>query len=298
MTRIAGSSSPRPAPSAGTTRAITAVMSRTMFRRMTAALAFPASRPAWTFRARGSRSTARDARLVRRARYPDGLRSGRLRDSRQRQLFRLSRPKSEARSPAVRRTRSEAGRRAGTGTTTGAGTIRSDGTLTSPGIADFVARATIIGRRRQSTPVLPTPTRSATSWSACPADGASPVCWGTTDSPKIVYVGGALSPRPARARPSASAARAVGAGILIVENAAVEIDGNFRWNGLVVVTGPRHRDPLPGRRNAGGVWRLHRQRAEPRRDDKSRWQPLEEKTHILYSKSPWTSFNVPSSVDS
>src|SRR4029453_12469439 len=28
----------------------------------------------------------------------------------------------------------------GTGTTTGAGTIRSDGTLTSPGIADFVAR--------------------------------------------------------------------------------------------------------------------------------------------------------------
>jgi hypothetical protein len=72
--------------------------------------------------------------------------------------------------------------------------------------------------------------------STCATDSASSACWGTTNRPKIVYVGGAPSlgsPRPTLGVSGESS----GAGILVVENASVEIDGNFRWNGLIVVAG-------------------------------------------------------------
>ncbi len=167
----------------------------------------------------------------------------------------------------------------GSGTTTGAGTIRSDGTLTSPGIADFVARV------RSSADVVIDPANAhsiANIGSACAADGASSACWGTTDSPKIVYIAGAPSlddQRPALG----VAGESRGAGILIVENAAVEIDGSFRWNGLVIATGPntaiRYRGGgtqavyggvVVNESSSGGTTSLA---GNPR-----------DKTHILYSK--------------
>src|SRR4029453_9112686 len=167
---------------------------------------------------------------VRCSRPPDGLRSDGLRDRRQRR-------RSDTRRRSSRRARRRSAERGpweGRGTTTGAGTIRSDGTLTSPGIAEFVARV------RSSADVVINAAGAQSIGnvgSACATDGASSACWGTTDSPKIVYVGGA--PSPGSPRPTLGVSgESSGAGILVVENATVEIDGNFRWNGLVVVAGP------------------------------------------------------------
>jgi Tfp pilus assembly protein PilX len=217
-----------------TTRAITAVMSRTMFPPMTAALAFPGIQASADFQGSRFSIDGRDTRLADGPGTPTGpgpavygiavsdslpALAAEVRDAI------ASSPQNEVRGKDE----------TGTGTTTGAGTIRSDGTLTSPGIADFVARV----RSSADVVIDPGPANAHSLGdigSACPADGASSLCWGTTESPKIVYIGGAMSladQRPALGVTGDS----IGAGILIVENAAVEIDGNFRWNGLVIVTG-------------------------------------------------------------
>ena len=216
----------------GTTRTITAVMSRTLFPRMTAALAFPGLQAGVDFQSSRFSIDGRDSRLSDGPGVPTGSGpavygiavndavpslAAEVRDAI------AGNPQNEVRGKDE----------SGTGTTTGAGTIRSDGTLTSPGLADFVARV------RSSADVVIDPARAqsiSNVGSACPADGTSSACWGTTDSPKIVFVGGAPplgSPRPALRVSGESG----GAGILVVENAALEIDGRFRWNGLVVVTG-------------------------------------------------------------
>jgi type IV pilus assembly PilX-like protein len=216
----------------GTTRTITAVISRTMFPRMIAALALPGLQAGVDLQSSRFSIDGRDSRLSDAPGLPTG--SGpavygiavndalptlvaEVRDAL------ASAPQNEVRGKDE----------SGTGTTTGAGTIRSDGTLTSPGIADFVARV----RSSADVVIDAAGTQSfGNVGSACSTDGASSACWGTTDSPKIVYVGGAPSagsPRPALGVSGDS----MGAGILVVENAAVEIDGNFRWNGLVVVAG-------------------------------------------------------------
>jgi Tfp pilus assembly protein PilX len=217
----------------GTTRTITAVMSRAMFPRMTAALAFPGLQARVDFPGSRFSIDGRDSRLSDAPGLPTG--SGptvsgiavndavptlvaEVRDAL------AGAPQNEVRGKDG----------SGTGTTTGAGTIRSDGTLTSPGIADFVARV------RSSADVVINAAGAQSIGnvgSACATDGASSACWGTTDSPKIVYVGGA--PSPGSPRPTLGVSgESSGAGILVVENATVEIDGNFRWNGLVVVAGP------------------------------------------------------------
>jgi Tfp pilus assembly protein PilX len=217
----------------GTTRTITAVMTRTMFPRMTAALALPGIQAGVDFQSSRFSIDGRDSRLSDGPGAPTG--SGpavygiavndavpslvaEVRDAI------TGSPQNEVRGKDE----------SGTGTTTGAGTIRSDGALTSPGIADFVARV------RSSADVVIDPARAqsiSNVGSACSVDRASSACWGTTDSPKIVFVAGAPplgGPRPALGVSGESG----GAGILVVENAALEIDGRFRWNGLIVVTGP------------------------------------------------------------
>jgi len=214
----------------GTTRTITAVMWRAMFPRMTAALAFPGLRAGVDFAGSRFSVDGRDSRLSDAPGLPTG--SGppvygiAVNDAVPTLVAEVRDALAGAPQNAVR------GRDASsTGTTTGAGTIRSDGTLTSPGIADFVARV----RSSADVVIDAGGSRSIGNLgSACATDDASSTCWGTTDSPKIVYVGGtpsAGSPRPTLGLSGESS----GAGILVVENASLEIDGNFRWNGLVVV---------------------------------------------------------------
>jgi len=70
----------------------------------------------------------------------------------------------------------------------------------------------------------------------CSANLGDPNCWGTRANPKIVYVKGSLDPAQAFYALSLSG-DSTGAGILIVEDGDLNITGNFRWEGLVVVTG-------------------------------------------------------------
>jgi len=70
----------------------------------------------------------------------------------------------------------------------------------------------------------------------CSTNLGDPNCWGTRSNPKIVYVKGSLDPGQAFYALRMSG-NSTGAGILIVEDGDVSITGNFRWEGLVVVTG-------------------------------------------------------------
>ena len=262
----------------GTSRTITAVMVKTIFPRLTAALAFPGRGAGVDFQSSQFSIDGRDSRLSDGLGAPTGpapavygvavneALPGLVVEVRDRLA---AGPQNEVRG------RDESG----AGLTTGAGTIRPDGALTSPGIADFVARL----RSSADVVVDATSARSVGNvGAACSADGASSACWGTIDSPKIVYVGGAPAlggPRPALSVSGESS----GAGILVVDNAAVEIDGSFRWNGLVVVSG---RDAAL-RYRGGGTQAVYGGVIvdEPALGGTTSLAgTLGDKTHILYSK--------------
>ncbi len=61
-------------------------------------------------------------------------------------------------------------------------------------------------------------------------------CWGTRSNPKIVYIKGTLDPGQAFYALSLSGT-STGAGILIIEDGDLSITGNFRWEGLILITG-------------------------------------------------------------
>lgn len=123
-----------------------------------------------------------------------------------------------------------------TATTQGPNTIRSDDTLTSQAVSDLVA-----GLRSSADVSIHVATGETYSvgniGATCSTNLKSSTCWGTTTRPKVVYLRGTPSdggaPRPALNVLGDSG----GTGILIVENGAVEIGGNFRWNGSIIVTG-------------------------------------------------------------
>ncbi len=70
----------------------------------------------------------------------------------------------------------------------------------------------------------------------CGANLGDPNCWGTRSNPKIVYVKGSLDPGQAFYALSLSGT-STGAGILIVEDGDLSVTGNFRWEGVILVTG-------------------------------------------------------------
>src|SRR3990172_1790561 len=70
----------------------------------------------------------------------------------------------------------------------------------------------------------------------CAANQSDPNCWGTTANPKIVYVKGTVDPAQAFYAMSISGT-STGAGILIPEDGDLNVTGNFRWEGLIIVTG-------------------------------------------------------------
>lgn len=70
----------------------------------------------------------------------------------------------------------------------------------------------------------------------CATNAYDPNCWGTTANPKIVYVKGTVDPAQAFYAMSISGT-STGAGILILEDGDLNVTGNFRWEGLIIVTG-------------------------------------------------------------
>jgi Tfp pilus assembly protein PilX len=70
----------------------------------------------------------------------------------------------------------------------------------------------------------------------CSGDFASTNCWGTAAQPKIVYVKGQIDPTSAF-NALAISGNSTGSGILIVEDGDFTMNGNFHWEGPIIVTG-------------------------------------------------------------
>ena len=70
----------------------------------------------------------------------------------------------------------------------------------------------------------------------CAANLNDSNCWGTASNPKIVYIKGSVDPAQAFYAMSISGT-STGAGILILEDGDLNVTGNFRWEGLIIVTG-------------------------------------------------------------
>ncbi|PYN20922.1 MAG: hypothetical protein DMD99_21165 [Candidatus Rokuibacteriota bacterium] len=170
----------------------------------------------------------------------------------------------------------------GSATTQGANTIRSDGALTSRAVSDFVE-----GVRSLADVTIDTGLGSTYSirnvGSACATDLKSSTCWGTTAHPKTVYIRGTPPMGDTRYPSLSVAGNSSGSGILIIENGTMEIGGNFRWDGPIIVTGRdvgiRYRGDgtqlvygglIVNESNAGGTTNLE--------------GDLRGKAHILYSK--------------
>jgi hypothetical protein len=120
--------------------------------------------------------------------------------------------------------------------TQGAGTIQADGALTSQAITDFLAA--VRSKADLTINTSPGNTHSISNiGSTCSTDVKSSTCWGTTSRPKIVYVSGTLSGISTQYTSLIISGDSAGTGILIIENGNVEISGNFRWNGPIIVSG-------------------------------------------------------------
>ena len=73
----------------------------------------------------------------------------------------------------------------------------------------------------------------------CSTSVNSSSCWGTDANPKIVYVKGNATSDPATEFTALdiSGQSSEGTGILIVENGSIDITGNFKWKGPIILTG-------------------------------------------------------------
>lgn len=113
----------------------------------------------------------------------------------------------------------------------GANTVAPDPGLDAAAIARFVAAA------RRHADVLVDARAGATTTReigrACGGDVPGADCWGTPDRPRVVHV---VGPSPDPTRPLLDVT-GEGHGVLVIEDGAARITGDFRWHGLVIVTG-------------------------------------------------------------
>ena len=72
---------------------------------------------------------------------------------------------------------------------------------------------------------------------SCARDIDSATCWGTDAHPKIVHVKANLATVDQRLTALAVSGSSRGTGILIVEDGALSISGDFVWHGPIIVTG-------------------------------------------------------------
>ena len=119
-------------------------------------------------------------------------------------------------------------------TTTGDNTIAASA-LTSAAVTDFVnvvkSYADITINSSSASPVT-----ASNIGSTCGSTPSSSTCWGTVAAPKIVYIKGVTDTSSLFTALTVSGT-STGAGILIVENGDFTINGNFDWQGPVIVTG-------------------------------------------------------------
>jgi hypothetical protein len=121
------------------------------------------------------------------------------------------------------------------GLATGAATVTTSDGLTSQQVADFVGA---IRTMADVTIDVAAGTTSALSGigSTCAVDVDDTRCWGTDAFPKLVRISGGPSGAAPVARVTVSDAM-TGTGILIIENARLEIQGDLGWHGPIIVTG-------------------------------------------------------------
>lgn len=127
---------------------------------------------------------------------------------------------------------------------TGASAIGPDGALTPASMSRFLSEVASnpATQTLRSTPACPTVmTGGTSSASTTPTitSGCGPsqtVNLGTTSDPKLVYVRG--EPATGSSFAALTLSNMIqGAGILIVEDGALQQSGTLRWDGLVIVTG-------------------------------------------------------------
>jgi Tfp pilus assembly protein PilX len=107
--------------------------------------------------------------------------------------------------------------------------------LTSAAVTDFVnAVKSYADITINSTPSSPASFNNVGS--TCSGNYSSTSCWGTAAQPKIVYIKGTLDPTSAFTALTVSG-NSTGSGILIVEDGDLTLNGNFNWEGPIIVTG-------------------------------------------------------------
>ena len=115
----------------------------------------------------------------------------------------------------------------------GPNTIAADGALAPAALAAFVEAV-----RRQRDVVIDARGGAVAVTDVGRGCGLEPRgddCWGTPERPKVVYVAG---PAPGDAVPVLEiSGRGEGYGVLVIEHGAARVAGDFRWRGLVIVTG-------------------------------------------------------------
>jgi len=119
-------------------------------------------------------------------------------------------------------------------TTTGDNTIAASA-LTSAAVTDFVniikTYADITINSSSASPVA-----VSNIGSTCDSTPSSNTCWGTVAAPKIVYIRG-VTDTSSLFNALTVSGTSTGAGVLIVENGDFSINGNFDWQGPIIVTG-------------------------------------------------------------
>jgi Tfp pilus assembly protein PilX len=117
----------------------------------------------------------------------------------------------------------------------GNNTVVGDANLTPAYIAAFINAA-----KNSADIVMESHQPSGLSYSnigsTCAADPNGQTCWGTADTPKIVWIKGDPDPTSAFSALQLSG-DTEGHGILIVEDGDLRISGNFLWHGAIIVTG-------------------------------------------------------------
>lgn len=115
----------------------------------------------------------------------------------------------------------------------GDNTISPDAALTSSAVSNFVAAVKALADLSFTS----TQARSLSFTNIgarCAADPAATTCWGTPSNPKLIYIKGDPNSTSLALKVSGAS---TGAGVLIVEDGDFAISGNFRWNGIIIVTG-------------------------------------------------------------
>jgi Tfp pilus assembly protein PilX len=121
-------------------------------------------------------------------------------------------------------------------TTSGSNAIAVDTNQTPQTIAEFVnAVKDYADIKITSAPSSPYSINNIGA--TCATDVNDSSCWGTTSKPKIVYIKGDLPNLSTQMTSLSVSGTSVGTGILIVEGGNVNITGNFRWNGPIIITG-------------------------------------------------------------